>query len=633
MNIPASTKGQIPDKAMADLLLLSQRPEFKKLLDVPQVNWVLFFACSFCLAAWAYVSQLWLAGELSAIWLVVLSTYTFFIFLLTGHEAAHLSMARNLKINDWLATVLTIIPFPQLPILQWRHQHLTHHRDTCGEDDPDERLYKGSLLVNMFKVATQDFYWAYWSFRHRNTATVVTQWASLSGMAIYISILAVGLSSAYWYEFVMLYVLPQRIGFFVAIYMFAYVQHPPEKCSAKEHNPFKTTVVIRGFDSAFASVYFGQNRHLIHHLYPNMPIYRNWKAWQLGKDIFEQQELVNVGINSEHFEEISRQNGLQNSTNHQFMDVTIKSVTTVADGINHYSFAPAKGGEDFPTFKAGAHVDVIIEPGLIRQYSLCNASDQKNRYEIAVQCENDGRGGSRTLHEKFKVGDNIKISKPRNLFELKKASEVILFAGGIGITPMLAMAWTLHRQKIPFHLHYCTASSSKWAFKDHWNDLPFLANTSVYLDDDSSHKFNAKIELEGHDNADIYVCGPGGFMDYIEKTVMDAGFSQEQFNKESFKAGGELGVSENKSFTVKLLKSKQEIEVHADKSIVQALTEKNIFIPISCENGVCGTCRCKVNGEIEHRDMVLSDDEKNRVKLFTPCVSRSAGGMIELPDY
>lgn len=629
-----AAKGQIPDKAIADLLLLSQRPDFKKLLYVPQVNWVLVISCAVALVAWAYLGNLWLEGGLHSVWLFLLSTYTFFIFLLTAHEGSHLTLSRNRKLNDVLATILTIVPLPQMPVVQFRHQHLTHHRDTCGEEDPDDYLYQGPFLVRMFKVFTHDFYWAYWSFTHRDSAAKSTQWMNVSGVAIYLMILAVGLTSPYWYEFLMLYVIPQRIGIFVAIYMFAYVQHPPEKCSVKERSPFKTTAIIRGVDNAFAKVYFGQNRHLMHHLYPNMPIYRNWKAWQLGKDIFEQQALVNIGLNAEHFNNVSEHNERDQAAQKQFLNAEIISVDDIAEGIKAYTFVPETKCESFPTFKAGAHIDVVVTPDLIRQYSLCNSSDQKNAYTIAVQCENDGRGGSKTVHDTFKRGDKIKISKPRNLFELKDAPEVMLFAGGIGITPMLAMAWTLHRKNIPFELHYCTATGGKWAFKDIWQDLPFVNSTHVYLDDDDASNFNAKAVFKGHEKADIYVCGPGGFMDYIEKTVFECGYSPEQFNKESFKAGAKLGEEDNKPFTLKLAKSGKSFIVPEDKSVVEVLKENDIFIPISCENGVCGTCKCKVtSGEVEHRDMVLSDGEKEDQKLFTPCVSRASSDVLEIAGY
>ena len=369
----------------------------------------------------------------------------------------------------------------------------------------------------------------------------------------------------------------------------------------------------------------------MHHLYPNMPIYRNWQAWQLGKDVFERQPLVNIGINAKHYESISQHNEEALSLTPFFMQATIDEVEIVADGINRYVFSPADKDDNFPEFKAGAHIDVVVEPGLIRQYSLCNSPEQQNRYAIAVQCEMDGRGGSKTLHDNFKVGRKVLISRPRNLFTLKPASEVMLFAGGIGITPMLAMAWTLHQKGIPFQLHYCTATQSKWAFKETWQELPFLASTSVYVGDSPADKFDAKSVLNNHKQADIYVCGPAGFMDYIERTAMEADFSAEQFNKESFKAGGKLGEADNKPFVVKLTNSDKQFTVPPNKSIIQVLKENKIFIPVSCENGVCGTCKCKVTaGEVEHRDMVLSESEKRDEKLFTPCVSRAAGDSIEI---
>jgi len=624
-------KGQIPDKAIASLLQLSQRPAFKKLLYAPPVNWVLVISCLLGFYASFYIAKLWLAGDISAIWMTVLSTYTFFIFLLTSHEGCHLVMARNRTLNDVLTTILTFIPFPHQPVTQWRHQHLTHHRDTCGEEDPDDYLYQGPFWLRAIKLFSHDYYWTYWSFKHRDTAPTSTFWINVASVTVYLSVVVVGLSSAYWYEFIMIYLVPQRIGHGAAMYMFAYVQHPPEKCAVKEISPFKTTAIIRGADSLLGYIYFGQNRHLMHHLYPNMPIYRNWKAWKLGKDIFEKQGLVNVGLNAEHYTRVSAQNDREQFAQLELLQAKITKIETVADGIRSYTLIPTGDSTGFPVFKAGAHIDVVIKPGLVRQYSLCNNAEDVNRYVIAVQCEENGRGGSKTLHETFTEGKVIEISKPRNLFELKQAAEVMLFAGGIGITPMLAMAWTLHRQKIPFQLHYSTATQSKWAFKNSWDDLLFLSSVHVYLDDDDSTTFDAQAVMKGHEKADVYVCGPSGYMRYVESSVKACGLPDDQFNKESFKAGGKQGEGVNRPFTVKLTGSNREFSIPEDRSIVQVLKENGIFIPISCENGVCGTCKCKiVSGDVEHRDMVLNDNEKDEQKLFTPCVSRAKGDVLEI---
>lgn len=626
-------KGQMPTAAIDDLKELASRSAFKKLLYVPPVNWVLTISCLLSLMAWLYLSNEWLAGNLSALWLTLLSTYTFFIFILTVHEASHLVLSRSRWLNDTLGTLLTFIPYPQLPIVQFRHQHLTHHRDTCGVEDPDDYLYQGNWLIRVFKVCTHDFYWSYWSFRNRNTASKNTNIINILSMAVYIAVLVLGFTSAYWYEFLMLYVIPQRIGFAVAILMFAYVQHPPEKCDVKESSPFKTTSVIRGFDSAFAKVYFGQNRHLIHHLYPNMPIYRNWQAWQLGKDVFERQNLANVGIDAERFSELNTKNQEQHKQSQKsHLYVTIANIEQVAQGINSYTFEPSENGQSLPIFEPGAHIDVEVKAGLVRQYSLCNDYKQSNNYQIAVQCEENGRGGSKLLHGTFKIGQVVKISKPRNLFALKPASKVLLFAGGIGITPMLAMAWKLHHQGTPFELHYCFASANKWAFKQQWQSLPFANNMHVYIDDEKdSAAINAEQVLSAQPFANVYVCGPEGFMNYIENTAKKAGLSDEQFNKESFSGAEQADVSVNKEFTLKVSGYKQEFLVPKNKSIIQVLKENDIFVPMSCENGVCGTCKCKVkSGEVEHKDLVLNETEHNVKKLFTPCVTRAKTEVLEI---
>ncbi len=627
------TKSIIPENSMQQLAELAQRPDFKKLLYVPNINWVILTSCFLSLVAWLILGHLWLNDQVSVGWLVLLSTYTFFIFILTVHEGSHFTMARNKTVNDIVTSMLTFIPYPQMPVLLFRHQHLTHHRDTCGKEDPDDYLYQGNFLVRTFRVFTHDFYWSYWSIKNRNTASKITSVANILGMITYLAILTIGLTSSYWYEFTMLYIIPQRIGIAVAIYMFAYVQHPPEKCEVKEVSPFKTTSVIRGFDSAFAKVYFGQNRHIIHHLYPNMPIYRNWKAWVIGKDILEKQELVNVGLGAESFNKAQKQYTEDNKAvvqNSGSMKVRIDKIETVADGINAYTFKPISSNTILPYFTPGAHIDVEVTSGLIRQYSLCNNPHGDNVYVIAVQKEINGRGGSQQLHDNFKKGDTICISKPRNLFSLKPAEKVLLFAGGIGITPMLSMAWSLHMSNTPFEFHYCIGTRSKWVFKDHWAHLPFSENINVYIDDESHDPVNAVQIMKDNNSADVYVCGPDGFMNFIEKSSSLAGLKDEQFNKESFSNSNAID-KHTKPFTLTIKGRDKSYDIPIDKSIVEVLKEDGVFIPISCENGICGTCKCKVaSGNIDHKDLVLNDDEKVNQKLFTPCVSRASGESIEI---
>lgn len=624
----ATVKGHINQQAIADLTLLSNRPEFKKLLYVPQINWVITLACISSLLAWAALSYFWLQGSVSALWVTLLSTYTFFIFILTVHEASHLILSRDKKLNDLIATLLTCIPYPQMPVKVFRHQHLTHHRDTCGAEDPDDYLYQGNGLIRFLKVCTQDLYWNLWSFKHRDGASSTTNTHNIIGVCTYIAVLTIGLSSSYWYEFLMLYVIPQRVGVAVAIYMFAYVQHTPDKCDVKEKSPFLTTTVIRGFDNAFAKIYFGQNRHLMHHIYPSMPIYRNWQAWQLGKDVFERQQLANVGINSEQFDHLNLKNINKFNMQQGKIAVNITAINEVADGIKSYTLQALNGASALPVFTPGAHIDVEVAPGLVRQYSLCNDATT-GEYIIAVQKEQNGRGGSKLLHNTFVLGNTITISKPRNLFALTPATKVVLFAGGIGITPMLSMAWQLYRDNTPFEFHYCVATQAKWAFAKSWQQLPFANVINVYIDDQDTANINAQQILTGNNDADVYVCGPDGFMNYIATSAEQAGLTSEQFNKESF---ADASLDQNaKPFTLTIKGNPQLFDIPADKSIIEVLNEHDIFIPVSCENGVCGTCKCKVqSGEVEHKDIVLNDDEHQHQQLFTPCVTRAKGPSLQI---
>lgn len=289
-------------------------------------------------------------------------------------------------------------------------------------------------------------------------------------------------------------------------------------------------------------------------------------------------------------------------------------------------------GQLLPAFTAGAHIDVHLPDGLIRQYSLCNHPEERHRYLIAVLKDSASRGGSRSLHELIRPGARLHISEPRNLFALEpQARRSLLFAGGIGITPILCMAEHLAQSGAAFELHYCARSRERAAFVERLRQLPYADRVFLHFDEEAGTALDAARALAApSEDSHLYVCGPGGFMQHVLDTAKAQGWQESQLHREYF-AAAPADTSTAGLFSVKLASSGQVFEIPADRSVVQVLESHGIEIPISCEQGVCGTCLTRVlEGVPEHRDMFLTEAEQACNDQFTPCCSRSKTALLVL---
>lgn len=316
------------------------------------------------------------------------------------------------------------------------------------------------------------------------------------------------------------------------------------------------------------------------------------------------------------------------------LQVMLKQIRNEAKGINSYEFVSADGG-DLPPFTAGAHIDVHIEPGVVRQYSLSNDPSERHRYVIGVLNDPKGRGGSKSLHETFKVQDLIKISVPRNNFELDiSARHVILIAGGIGITPLMSMAHELHNNGKSFELHYCSREMQTVAFKDVIKDWQDRGMVKVHLDQgDPQNGLNLSTLLsEIRGDTHIYYCGPQGFMQACEQAASHwpkGTVKCEHFKAPALTEANLASKLEQGSFIAKIASTGQEIEVKANQTLSDALSEAGIAIPTSCVSGLCGTCKIGyLTGDVDHQDYILSSDEQSR--FLTACVSRAKSGVLVL---
>lgn len=293
----------------------------------------------------------------------------------------------------------------------------------------------------------------------------------------------------------------------------------------------------------------------------------------------------------------------------------------------------ALDGAALPAFTAGAHIDVYLPNGLQRQYSLCNAPSETHRYVIGVLRDAASRGGSAAVHALVAEGDTLTISTPRNLFALEAAApHHLLLAGGIGITPMLAMAEQLAATGQSFALHHCNRSRARTAFVERLGTAPFAGKVHHHFDDgDAAQKLDIAATLASAPaGTHLYVCGPQGFMDAVLNAGRIAGWPEERLHREYF-AAAPVDHSNDGSFELEISSSGKVIKVLPDQTALAALHAAGIDIPMSCEQGVCGTCLTRIKaGTPDHRDQYLEPDEQAANDQFLPCCSRASSTRLVL---
>jgi len=295
----------------------------------------------------------------------------------------------------------------------------------------------------------------------------------------------------------------------------------------------------------------------------------------------------------------------------------------------------AQQGE-LPAFSAGAHIDVVL-PGpqgeLIRQYSLCNAPGETHRYQIAVLREPQSRGGSQRVHDGLAVGDLLRISVPRNHFPLAAhAPHSLLLAGGIGITPLLAMAEQLSHQGAPFTLHHATRSRARTPFLDRIAAAAYAQQVvHHHSEGDSAQRLDiAAILARAAAGSHLYVCGPQRLIDAVLATARGQGWPQDRLHCEYF-SGAPIDTSGDGAFELEIASTGQVITVQAKQTALHALHAAGLDIASSCEEGVCGTCLTGVkSGEPDHRDLYLTTEEHQANDQFMPCCSRARSARLML---
>ncbi|SFA96797.1 vanillate O-demethylase ferredoxin subunit [Collimonas sp. OK607] len=305
------------------------------------------------------------------------------------------------------------------------------------------------------------------------------------------------------------------------------------------------------------------------------------------------------------------------------MDVVISSITDT-NGIRVLELA-AVDGAALPSYEAGAHIDVTLGNGLVRQYFLCCREPSSAGYRIAVKREAGSRGGSAWLHDMARTGSVLSIGPPRNAFALApQAGMHLLFAGGIGITPILSMAYTLLRRKQPFRLACYVRDEASLAFSTELRASPLAPYVEVFCGlgpQDTAASIGKLLAAAPANDSHAYVCGPAAFMDAVTAQA-EARFGASALHKESFGAVPASGTSEQ-PFVLRLSRTQCDIAIPAGRSALACLQDAGINIDSSCEVGVCGTCRTAVlDGVPDHQGSLLSAQERKANNCFLPCVSR-----------
>lgn len=291
----------------------------------------------------------------------------------------------------------------------------------------------------------------------------------------------------------------------------------------------------------------------------------------------------------------------------------------------------APQGGQLPPFEAGAHVDLHLGEGLVRQYSLCGDPAEREVYRLGILKDPGSRGGSLAAHECLQEGREVVIGLPRNHFPLVAGEHhSILIGGGIGITPMIAMAHALHAAGKSFELHYCGRSEAACAFLDELRSGAIAGKLRTHFDDGAAEQRLDLSVVFGQPaaGAHIYVCGPAGFMDWVIAEAQGHAYPSERVHKEYFQVEADVA---GKAFDVVTKRSGKRITVGERESIVDALAKVGIKVKVSCEQGICGTCLCGViDGEPEHRDVFLTEDEREDNDQIILCCSRAKSDVLVL---
>lgn len=320
------------------------------------------------------------------------------------------------------------------------------------------------------------------------------------------------------------------------------------------------------------------------------------------------------------------------------MELRVAATRWEGERIVSFELRDPAGGL-LPPWEPGAHVDLHLDGGLVRQYSLCSDPRDRSLWRIAVLRLDDGRGGSRTAHATLRAGARVRVSAPRNHFALapRHDGDVLLLGGGIGITPLLAMARELERRGADWRIVHGARSRASLAFSA---ELLALAPDRVDLlaqDEHGLPDLDALVARAGADGTTVYACGPAAMLDALAVRCAAAGWPDGRLRTERFEPAAEAAAAAaaartaGEGFEVRLARSGAVVQVDPGVSILDAVRAAGVDVASSCEQGICGTCETRVLGGVpEHHDQLLTDAERAAGETMMICVGRCAAGPLVL---
>ena len=318
-----------------------------------------------------------------------------------------------------------------------------------------------------------------------------------------------------------------------------------------------------------------------------------------------------------------------NDTESPVLQVIVTKAEAMVPDVTKFEFR-LPSGDDLPEWSAGAHLDIVVAPEYLRQYSMSGDPADRSKYQIGVLREDEGRGGSKLMHRIFNEGRHVFISRPINHFPLDEgATKTFLMGGGIGITPMIAMAHRLHALGADFALHYSASKRSGAGYLDDLADVPWADKVHIHISEEGTRADLAEVLGTYSEGQHVYTCGPEVYMAGVMEAAEAASFLEESRHLEYFNVP-ELPDYVNHPFTLRL-KDGREFVVPEDKTATDVLAENGIHVDVKCSDGICGVCKCGlVSGEVEHRDFVLSKAQREIGIIL--CQSRAAkpGGVVEI---
>lgn len=601
-------------------------PEYKQVSKVPLLS--IYQIGLLLLAYGGYVLGILSYFYLSApLWLIIpMMGFCSYLAFTPLHDSTHQAASSNKTLNAAIGTIAAFLLFPLMLSSVYKFLHMTHHR-YVGDDelDPDAPLVSlptryypfGYLFLLVFDMA-----WLYWLFtKGWDRMSTRVRAATCFSMFGFITFNVVWFTGPYWFEYLMLFHLPTRIGQLYTAYTFAHIQHPD---GVKwDEFPFESTYVLKERKHFLLRSLLGQEQHALHHFLPHVPWYKYKKVWDLGNGIFTRLQIPERSVLAKPDFTFKQRLEEQEESEPVNLWVKISEVKEETTEIKSFDLVNASN-EMLPEFTAGAHIRVKLPSGKIRSYSLINSPHERSRYQIAVKKDQHGNGGSIEMHQ-LNVGDQLEISPPKNNFVLyENVKRYILISGGIGITPLLSMAHRLDALEKRFEFHICVQSKEALPFLHELSHWPFAPMIEVHYDKKGkpSIALDRVLSHPGKDSL-IYCCGPSGLNQLVKSYAIEHGWEPSQIKQELFA----VDQSTNKapeSFDLELRKSGKTITIPADRTIIDMVELVNVPVKYACLQGTCGSCITDViSGEVDHRDAVLSEAEKLSNKKICLCVSRA----------